>query len=84
VDLDATPFRKAYFMARLWLLLLLSFIGIFDVRERAFSADLTPSLYFTNTDFDLGEVAEGAVLSHEFIISNAGPGVLKIISVQPG
>jgi hypothetical protein len=71
-------------MKRLWLLILLSFIGIFNAPERAFPVELTPSLVFPNTDFDFGEVAEGAVVSHEFIVRNAGPGVLKIITVQPG
>ena len=48
------------------------------------SAESGPSLQISNKDFDLGDVAEGAVVSHEFWVTNRGSELLKIISVEPG
>jgi hypothetical protein len=65
-------------------MLLASFIWAYTAPGPALSADLNPVLHFSNTDFDWGDVAEGAVVSHEFTVTNTGSDILKIISVQPG
>jgi hypothetical protein len=69
---------------KLWLMLGLAFLCIFNAPGGVTASDLPPSLQLTKTDFDLGEVAENAVVSHEFTVANTGPGLLKIISVEPG
>jgi hypothetical protein len=75
--------RRA-FTVKPWLIILASFLWAYTAPGPALSADLNPALHFSNTDFDLGEVAEGAIVSHEFVVTNTGPGVLKIVSVEPG
>jgi hypothetical protein len=35
-------------------------------------------------EFHFGDVAEGDVLSHEFVVSNEGDAVLQIQNVKPG
>jgi hypothetical protein len=43
-----------------------------------------PRLAIVETVFDFGEVAEGAVVSHDFVIKNTGTAVLDIQEVRPG
>ncbi|HMK66335.1 MAG TPA: hypothetical protein VK564_11105 [Thermodesulfobacteriota bacterium] len=69
---------------KLWLILGLALLSIFNAQEWIPAADLLPSLQLSKTDFDLGDVAENSVVSHEFTVANTGAGVLKIISVEPG
>jgi hypothetical protein len=69
---------------RLWLILGLALVSLFNGPGGIPAADLPPSLQLSKTDFDLGEVAENSVVSHEFTVANTGGGVLKIISVEPG
>jgi hypothetical protein len=44
----------------------------------------TPSIQLPVTDFNFGEVEEGAILSHEYLVKNTGLGVLEIRDVRPG
>jgi hypothetical protein len=69
---------------RFGLVIIMALISIFHSPVPTYSVDLTPALQFSATEFDFGEVAEGSNVSHEFMVNNSGPGLLKIISVQPG
>jgi len=44
----------------------------------------TPSMVISETSFDFGEVDEGSVVSHDFIVKNTGKANLQIIKVTPG
>jgi hypothetical protein len=44
----------------------------------------TPGLEVPEWYFNFGEVKEGADYRHEFVVRNAGTGVLEIRKVQPG
>jgi Protein of unknown function (DUF1573) len=44
----------------------------------------TPALEVPEWYFDFGEVKEGTVYLHAFVIRNKGTGVLEIKKVQPG
>ena len=50
----------------------------------ALSAPLFPSLQVPSQDHDFGEVEEGGILSHDYLIKNTGPGILEIYDVRPG
>jgi hypothetical protein len=50
----------------------------------AFSAPMAPSLKILSPDYDFGEVEEGSILSHDYLIKNTGPGTLEIVNVRPG
>jgi len=67
-----------------WLTPLWGLIGFLLGAGLALAAAPTPGLQLSTTDFDFGEVAEGATVSHAFVVKNTGPGVLKIINVRPG
>lgn len=43
-----------------------------------------PKLVMKQKEFHFGDVAEGDVLSHEFVVSNEGDAVLQIQNVKPG
>ena len=43
-----------------------------------------PKLIIKQKEFHFGDVAEGDVLSHEFVVSNEGHAVLQIQNVKPG
>lgn len=47
------------------------------------SAPEGPHMQLDETTFDFGEVLEGSIVSHDFIVSNIGTGVLKIDQVGP-
>ncbi len=42
-----------------------------------------PHMQLGETSFDFGEVLEGSIVSHDFIVWNIGTGVLKIDQVGP-
>ena len=50
----------------------------------AISAPIAPSLQIPAPDHDFGEIEEGGVLSHDYLIKNTGPGTLEIYTVRPG
>lgn len=50
----------------------------------AFGIAGTPSLQLKETNYDFGEVEEGAVVSHDFELRNTGSDPLEIIEVRPG
>jgi len=50
----------------------------------AFGIAGTPSLQLMETNYDFGEVEEGAVVSHDFELRNTGSDPLEIIEVRPG
>ena len=50
----------------------------------ALSAPLVPSLQAPASDYDFGEIEEGRILSHDYLIKNTGPGILEIYDVRPG
>lgn len=43
-----------------------------------------PKIFIQGTSFDFGEVKEGKILEHSFIIMNKGDQPLKIERVRPG
>jgi hypothetical protein len=67
-----------------WLLLLFGCLSILAAPGFGLSAEQPPALQWTVREFDFGEVSEGSIVSHEFTIGNAGPGLLRILSVHPG
>ena len=42
-----------------------------------------PSMVISETRFDFGEVDEGSVVSHDFIVKNNGSADLRIVKVSP-
>ena len=62
------------------LTILLFFLGT----GLAVSAPIAPSLEAPSPDYDFGEVEEGSILSHDYLIKNTGPGILEIFNVRPG
>jgi hypothetical protein len=42
------------------------------------------SIQFTESTFSFGEALEGAEVSHDFVVKNAGNAVLQIEQVRPG
>ncbi len=42
-----------------------------------------PSMVISESKFDFGEVDEGSVVSHDFIVKNNGGADLQIIKVSP-
>ena len=42
-----------------------------------------PSMAISETRFDFGEVDEGSVVSHDFIVKNSGGADLQIMKVSP-
>lgn len=44
----------------------------------------TPAIDIPETTFDFGEVFEGAEVTHDFIVKNAGKAELLIDQVRPG
>ena len=52
-------------------------------QEHASSAE-KPSISFDASTYDAGEVWEGDVVSHDFIVKNTGTAELVIKSVKPG
>lgn len=57
-------------------------LGVFGA-SGLFSQDLQPQLEIESTTFDFGTVPVGSVVSHDFIIRNAGKAVLEIENVSP-
>jgi len=45
---------------------------------------IAASIHIPETNYDFGEVEEGTVVSHEFIVKNTGPDPLEIKEVRPG
>lgn len=62
------------------LVILLFFLGA----GLAFSAPIAPSLETPFPDYDFGEVEEGSILTHDYLIKNTGLGILEIVNVRPG
>jgi hypothetical protein len=62
------------------LVILLFFLGT----GLAVSALIAPSLQAPSPDYDFGEVEEGSILSHDYLIKNTGLGILEIYNVRPG
>jgi hypothetical protein len=52
--------------------------------ESVFAEDAAPSIQVPIADFHFGEVREGTVISHDFLIRNSGTAVLEILQVRPG
>jgi hypothetical protein len=50
----------------------------------AFSTPLTPVLHIPAPEFDFGEVVEGSMVSHDFVIKNNGTSSLEIKDIRPG
>ncbi len=50
----------------------------------AVSAPIAPSLQAPSLDYDFGEIEEGSILSHDYLIKNTGLGILEIYQVRPG
>jgi hypothetical protein len=48
-----------------------------------FATTSTPSIQLPVIDFDFGEVEEGSIISHDYLVKNIGLGVLEIIEVRP-
>ncbi len=47
-------------------------------------ANQPPQLQADETSFDFGEVKEGEVIRHDFVVKNLGTGELQITRVNPG
>ena len=62
------------------LMILMFFLGT----GLAISAPIAPSLQAPSPDYDFGEVEEGSILSHDYLIKNTGLGILEIVNVRPG
>jgi hypothetical protein len=60
------------------------FIGLWILSGWALAASSTPSIHLKAADFDFGEVEEGEVISHDFLVRNNGSEVLEIKEVRPG
>ena len=58
-------------------------VGSFAAQPLSASSQDVPRMQLMETTFDLGEVMEGSVVSHDFIVWNIGTGVLKIDQVGP-
>lgn len=43
-----------------------------------------PRITFDSTKYDAGEVWEGDIVSHAFIVKNTGTAQLNILTVRPG
>ena len=52
-------------------------------QEKA-SAQNYPQISFESTQYDSGEVYEGDVIAHDFIVKNTGTALLDITDVKPG
>ena len=72
------------FKQSVFVLMVLSLIGLNTVHGANPSHPPAPSLEIPNPDHDFGEVPEGEKISHAFTLKNTGTGVLKIHRVQPG
>jgi hypothetical protein len=48
------------------------------------SAHNYPHISFDSPQYDAGEVYEGAVIAHDFIVKNTGTALLDITDVKPG
>ena len=48
------------------------------------SAQNYPQISFNSTQYDVGEVYEGDVIAHDFIVKNTGTALLDITEVKPG
>ena len=60
------------------------FLGLFIGTGSTFAAVSTPSIQIPVIDFHFGEVVEGSILSHDYLVKNIGLGVLEIAEVRPG
>jgi hypothetical protein len=52
--------------------------------KRKVSAQNFPHISFDAAEYDAGEVFEGAVVAHQFIVKNTGTAQLDISDVKPG
>jgi hypothetical protein len=43
-----------------------------------------PSFHVSSESFHFGEVVEGSVVTHDFIVKNTGSEILEIKNVKPG
>jgi hypothetical protein len=59
-------------------------IGLFIWTGSTFAAVSTPSIQLPVVDFNFGEVEEGSILSHDYLVRNIGLEVLEIAEVRPG
>lgn len=63
-------------------------LGGFIFVTRPFAAAATqqeqPSIKFSETDFDAGQVKEGQKINHTFEFENQGNGVLRILDIASG
>lgn len=62
----------------LWLIGGLLWVGM------AFAGPLAPILEIPFPIYNFGEVEEGTIISHDYLIKNTGKGILEIKEVQPG
>jgi hypothetical protein len=67
----------------LWWKLILT-LGLFLWPGSTLLAIPPPSIQLPVLDFNFGEIEEGSVLSHDFLVRNTGSGILEIADVQPG
>jgi len=54
------------------------------VQQEQASSGEQPSISFDAITYDAGEIWEGDVVSHDFIVKNTGTSELAIKSVKPG
>jgi hypothetical protein len=47
------------------------------------STNIGPKIQFAGTNFDFGKVDSGAIVKHDFILTNVGDQVLEITNVRP-
>jgi hypothetical protein len=53
-------------------------------QEKAPATGKQPAISFDANQFDAGEVWEGDIVTHSFIVKNTGTGELNIYNVKPG
>ena len=53
-------------------------------KQEKTSAQNYPQISFNSTQYDAGEVYEGDVIAHDFIVKNTGTALLDITDVRPG
>jgi hypothetical protein len=65
---------------KITLLVLCFFLGT----GPSLSTPAAPSLQVPSPKYEFGEIEEGQIQSHDYLIKNTGPGTLEIYDVRPG
>lgn len=91
VGLNEHPFKRFIVLSLLCLWTVCSHLGgvpdSLAQQDRLFPDENpgeAPSMVVPETSFDFGEVNEGSVVSHDFVVRNMGRASLQIIKVSPG